>query len=67
VLPLSLLSQARFVPLAALCAVVSLLSGIVNKRFATAFVGIIAGILTVVGFTVSPSLWLLTGLAMAAH
>lgn len=55
-----------FVPLAALCAVVSFLGGITTLRFSAVFLGLVAGVLTCWGYFLSPSLWLLTGAAFVA-
>lgn len=56
-----------FVPLAALCAIVGLLRGIVGGSAAGIGTSLLAGILAAIGFATSPSLWLLTaGLIGAA-
>jgi TPR repeat protein len=50
-----------FVPLAALCAVIGLARGIGGGSAAGMGTSILAGLLSVVGFAVSPSLWLVAG------
>jgi hypothetical protein len=55
-----------FVPLAFLCAIVGLITGIRTGQFSTAFIAVLGGALAVAGFVVSPSLWVLTVAAVAA-
>ncbi len=50
-----------FVPLAALCSVIGLLRGVVGLNASGIGVSLLGGVLTMVGFIVSPSLWLLAG------
>lgn len=54
-----------FVPLAALCALFGLLSGLAKQQFSTALMAIVAGILAAVGWVTSPSLWLVTAVMLA--
>ena len=56
-----LTSGIIFVPLAALCAVIGLLRGLGGRSAAGVGTSLLAGILSVIGFAVSPSLWLLAG------
>jgi hypothetical protein len=57
-----------FVPLAAICAVVGLLNGFFGLNAAGIGTSVLAGALTVIGFAVSPSLWVLVGgLLVASH
>jgi hypothetical protein len=53
-----------FVPLAALCALFGLLSGIAKGQFSTGVLSILGGVLACVGWAMSPSLWLLTAFLM---
>jgi hypothetical protein len=55
-----LTSGIIFVPLAVLCALVGLARGIVGGNAAGIGTSLLAGILSAIGFAVSPSLWLLT-------
>lgn len=50
-----------FVPLAALCAITGLVRGIGSGSFTAIGLSIIAGMLSIFGFMVSPSLWALVG------
>ncbi len=54
-----------FVPLAAICATFALVSGIVNGRFTTVLLAFSGGVLTVAGWSMSPSLWVLTAALLA--
>jgi len=57
-----------FVPLAAICSMLALIRGIVGKSAAGIGCAILAGVLSVWGFVVSPSLWVLAGAGLlAAH
>lgn len=57
-----------FVPLAALCAVIGLAQAIFTRNASAGFVAFLAVVLTVIGFVVSPTLWLATaGITAAAH
>lgn len=49
-----------FVPLAGLCALVGLASGLNSHDTGATFMAMVAGALTVAGWMSSPSLWLLT-------
>jgi hypothetical protein len=53
-----------FVPLAAMCALFGLLSGIAKRQFSTGVLSILGGVLACVGWAMSPSLWLLTAFLM---
>ena len=55
-----------FVPLAALCAVISLLRGIGGGGLASIGVSLLAGVLVVIGFATSPGLWLALALVAVA-
>jgi len=55
-----------FVPLAAVCAVIGLIRSIITRNMGALFVAVLAGVLTVIGFVVSPSLWLATVGVMSA-
>ena len=50
-----------FVPLAALCTLFGLLRGIAGRSVAGIGCSLLAGTLTVWGFVVSPTLWVLVG------
>ena len=54
-----------FVPLAALCAVFGLCNALLNQKTATGLLSVMAGILAVAGFVLSPSLWLASALLLA--
>ena len=56
-----------FVPLAALCSVVGIIRGIIGGSGAGIGVSILGIILTVAGFALSPSLWLLVAVGVAGH
>jgi hypothetical protein len=56
-----------FVPLAALCAVFGLIGGIVKGQMSTVLLAVIAGVLVVVGWVTSPSLWVLTAAILVPH
>jgi hypothetical protein len=57
-----------FVPLAALCALIGCVRGLAGGSMSGFGASLLAGLLAFVGFTVSPSLWLLTGgLLLAAQ
>jgi uncharacterized membrane protein (GlpM family) len=49
---------AIFVPLAALCAVVGLFCCVPNRSIAGIGTSLLAGVLSMIGFMVSPTLWL---------
>jgi hypothetical protein len=55
-----------FVPLAALCSFIGVISGIGNLRPTAVFVAIIGIVLTIIGWVMSPSMWILTGLVIAS-
>ena len=54
-----------FVPLAALCSLFGLVSGVMQRRGSTMFMALIAAILTVAGFVSSPALIVMTGAVFA--
>lgn len=62
-----------FVPLAALCTVIGVVRSLIIKNYTALFVAILGGILTIIGFIVSPSMWFLTaglvtaGLAVSSN
>ncbi len=57
-----------FVPLAALCSVIGLLRGLTGLSVSGIAVSLLGGVLTIIGFVVSPSLWLiLSGLLVASQ
>lgn len=55
-----------FVPLAAICTGAGLIRSIAGRNIAGFGTSLIAGLLTTIGFAVSPSLWLLAGGILAA-
>ena len=57
-----------FVPLAALCTAIGIVRSLIIKNYNALFVAILGGILTIIGFIVSPSMWLLTtGLLVSSN
>jgi hypothetical protein len=56
-----------FVPLAFLCALVGMVTGIIKGQFGTAFIACCGGALAVAGFMASPSLWVLLTAAVASR
>ena len=57
-----------FVPLAALCTAIGVVRSLIIKNYTALFVAILGGILTIIGFIVSPSMWLLTaGLVVSSN
>ncbi len=56
-----------FVPLAALCSVIGFVRGITGRSGAGIGVSILGGVLTIAGFVLSPSLWLLLAVGVAGH
>jgi hypothetical protein len=60
---------AIFVPLAILCTVCGLLSGLTNLRADVLGLCILSAIVGVIGWVVSPSMWLMTAgiIAAASH
>jgi hypothetical protein len=56
-----------FVPLAALCSVIGFIRGAMGRSGTGVGVSILGITLAVVGFMVSPSLWLLLAVGAAAH
>lgn len=55
-----------FVPLAAVCAAIGLVRGLLGRCAAGVGTSLLAGVLSVFGFILSPSLWLLTATVIAA-
>jgi hypothetical protein len=51
--------EAIFVPLAALCAVVGLFCCVADRNVAGIGTSLLAGVLSITGFMVSPTLWLI--------
>lgn len=49
-----------FVPLAGLCTLVGIASGVNNHDVGTTFIALVAGSLTIAGYAMSPSMWILT-------
>jgi apolipoprotein N-acyltransferase len=56
-----------FVPLAAVCSLIGLLRGVAGMSPAGIGTSLLGGVLTIVGFAVSPSLWLLFAVATSTH
>lgn len=57
-----------FVPLAGLCTLFAIRQSVITKSGQTFFVSFLSGILTVIGFIVSPSLWVVVaGMMTTAH
>lgn len=56
-----------FVPLAALCSITGVIRGLIGRSGAGIGASIIGIILTVAGFMLSPSLWLLLAVGAVAH
>jgi hypothetical protein len=56
-----------FVPLSAICALVGSFRGIAGRSITGIGCSLLAGMLAVFGFVVSPSLWVLTGAALLAQ
>ncbi len=60
-------SGILFVPLAAICSIVGLWRGIAGKSPEGIGTSLLSGFLSVVGFAVSPTLWLFTGALFLTH
>ncbi len=59
---------AIFVPLAALCTAIALLSGVFARQASVLVMAIVSGCVTAIAFIVSPSAWLLFGgILLAMH
>lgn len=56
-----------FVPLAALCSLFGFVRGIARSSASGVGVSILAGFLTIAGFAVSPSLWVVTAAGLVSH
>jgi hypothetical protein len=60
-------SGILFVPLAVICSVVGLWRGIAGRSPEGIGTSLLGGVLSVIGFAVSPTLWLLVGALFLAH
>lgn len=56
-----------FVPLAALCSVIGVVRGIKGHNSGGIGISVLGVVLSVAGFVMSPSLWLLFAVGFAAH
>jgi len=56
-----------FVPLAGLCALVGLASGLNNHDTGATFMALVGGVLTIAGWMASPSMWLVTAAVIGSQ